>query len=61
VPQAAQYFIRWADRDGLSYVTLTVRTSIADAMIAKVCAMHRSVRCISRERVELASSTGTTA
>jgi hypothetical protein len=61
VPQAAQYFIRWADRDDRSYVTLTVRTSIADDMIAKVCRMHPTVRCVSRERVEPASSTGTTA
>jgi hypothetical protein len=61
VPQAAQYFMRWADRDGRSYVTLMVRTTIAEDMIAKVCNMHPSVRCISRDRVETAPSTGTTA
>ncbi len=58
VPQAAQYFPRWVDRDGRSYVTLMVRTSVADDMIAKVCAMHPSVRCISRDEV-VPSSTGT--
>jgi hypothetical protein len=51
LPQAARYFARWIDRDDRSYVTLMVQTSIADAMIAKVCAMHPSVRCISRDQV----------
>jgi hypothetical protein len=59
VPQAAQYFPRWVDRDGRSYVTLMVRTSIVEDMIAKVCAMHPTVRCISRDQVVPASSTGT--
>ena len=59
VPQAAQYFTRWVDRGGRSYVTLMVRTSIADDMIARVCRMHPSVRCISRERMEPTSPTGT--
>ncbi len=59
VPQAAQYFARWVDRDGRSYVTLMVRTSIADDMIAKVCSVHPSVRCISRDQVESQASTGT--
>ena len=58
VPQAAQYFARWVDRDERSYVTLMVRTSIVDDMIVKVCAMHPSVRCISRDKVEPASATG---
>ena len=52
VPQAAQYFARWVDRDERSYVTLMVKTSIVDDMIAKVCRMHPSVRCISRDPVE---------
>jgi len=52
VPQAAQYFARWVDRDERSYVTLMVKTSIVDDMIAKVCGMHPSVRCISRDPVE---------
>ena len=59
VPRAAQYFARWVDRDDRSYVTLMVRTSIADDMIAKVCAMHPSVRCIARDRVVPPSTTGT--
>ena len=57
VPQASQYFPRWVDRDGRSYVTLMVRTSIVEDMIAKVCAMHPTVRCISRDEV-VPSSTG---
>lgn len=60
VPQAAQYFPRWVDRGRRSYVTLMVRTSIVEDMIAKVCGMHPSVRCISREPVTPTSSTGTT-
>jgi hypothetical protein len=60
VPQAAQYIPRWVDRDGRSYVTLTVRTSIVDAMVAKICAVHPSVRCISRDRIASPSPTGTT-
>ena len=57
VPQVAQYFTRWIDRN--SYVTLMVRTSIADDMIAKVCATHPSVRCIARDGVVPPSTTGT--
>jgi hypothetical protein len=57
VPQAAQYLPRWVDRDGRSYVTLMVKSSIADEMIAKVRAMHPSVRCISRDKVVPASPT----
>ena len=51
VPQAAQYFARWVDRGNRSYVTLMVRTSIVEDMVAKVCGMHPSVRCISRNEV----------
>jgi hypothetical protein len=51
VPQAAQYFARWVDRGNRSYVTLMVNTAIVDAMVRKVCRMHPSVRCISREEV----------
>jgi hypothetical protein len=51
VPQARQYFTRWVDRGDRSYVTLMVRSSIADAMVAKVCRMHPTVRCISRDEV----------
>lgn len=51
VPQAAQYFARWVDRGDRSYVTLMVRTSIVEDMVAKVCGMHPSVRCISRDEV----------
>jgi hypothetical protein len=51
VPQARQYFARWVDRDGRSYVTLMVRSSLVDAMVAKVCRMHPTVRCISRTEV----------
>ena len=57
VPQAAQYLPRWVDRDSRSYVTLMVRTSVVEDMIAKVCAMHPSVRCISRDDLVPASST----
>jgi hypothetical protein len=51
VPQAAQYFARWFDRGDRSYVTLMVNTAIVDDMVAKVCGMHHSVRCISRDEV----------
>ena len=51
VPQAAQYFARWIDRGDRSYVTLMVTSSIVEDMIAKVCGMHPSVRCISRDEV----------
>ena len=34
-----------------SCVTLMVRTNITEDMIARVCAMHPSVRCISRDEV----------
>lgn len=51
LPQAARYLARWIDRDERSYVTLMVRTSVVDDMIARVCAMHPSVRCISRDQV----------
>jgi hypothetical protein len=57
VPQAARFLPRWVDRDGRSYVTLMVRTSIVEDMIAKVCSLHPSVRCISRDEVVPASST----
>ena len=51
LPQAAQYYARWIDQGNRSYVTLMVRTNITEHMIAKVCAMHPSVRCISRNEV----------
>ncbi len=51
VPQAAQYFARWIDRGDRSYVTLMVNTAIVEDMVAKVCRMHPSVRCISRNEV----------
>ena len=57
VPQAARFLPRWVDREGRSYVTLMVRTSIAEDMIAKVCSIHPSVRCISREQVVTESTT----
>lgn len=52
VPQAAQYFARWVDRGDRSYVTLMVKSSIVEDMVARLCAMHPSVRCISRADVE---------
>ncbi len=51
IPRARQYFARWVDRGDRSYVTLMVRTSLVDDMVAKVCGMHPSVRCISRNAV----------
>jgi hypothetical protein len=55
LPQANQYFTRWVDRGSRTYLTLMVRSSIADLMVAKVCRMHPSVRCISR--TEMVAST----
>ena len=52
VPQAAQYLARWVDRGDRSYVTLTVKTSIVEDMVDRVCGMHPSARCISRVEVE---------
>jgi hypothetical protein len=51
VPQAAQYLARWIDRGNRSYVTLMVNSSIVEDMVAKVCGMHPSVRCIARDEV----------
>jgi hypothetical protein len=51
VPRTMQYFPRWLDRGNRSYVTLMVRSSVVEGMVAKVCAMHPSVRCISRTEV----------
>ena len=51
VPQAAQYYMRWVDRGERSYVTLMVNTAIVEEMVRKVCGMHPSVRCISRDEV----------
>ncbi|MGH3475029.1 MAG: hypothetical protein ACRDOT_08985 [Aeromicrobium sp.] len=51
VPQAAQYYPRWFDRGDRSYVRLMVRTTLVEAMVAKVCSMHPTVRCISRDEV----------
>ena len=51
VPQASHYFARWVDRDNRSYVTITVRTSLVEDMVVKLCRMHPTVRCISREKV----------
>jgi hypothetical protein len=58
VPQAAQYFARWVDRGDRSYVTLMVRDTVVDDMIAKVCRMHPSVRCISADQVLPSGQTG---
>jgi hypothetical protein len=58
VPQAAQYFARWVDRGDRSYVTLMVRDTVVDDMIAKVCRMHPSVRCISTDAVQASGRTG---
>jgi hypothetical protein len=52
VPQAKQYFVRWVDRGERSYLTIMVRTSLVEVMVARVCGMHRSVRCISRNEVQ---------
>lgn len=51
VPQAEQYYIRWIDRGDRAYVTLMVKTSLVEDMVAKVCGMHPTVRCISRNEV----------
>jgi hypothetical protein len=56
VPQAAQYFARWVDRGERSYVTLMVRDSVLDDMIAKVCRMHPTVRCIATDEVQQTGS-----
>ena len=61
VPQAAMYFARWVDRDDRSYVKLMVRTSVADQMVAKVCRMHPTVRCIARDEVVPTGSVDRTA
>jgi hypothetical protein len=51
VPQAAQYSMQWVDRDDRAYLTLTVRSTVVEAMVKRVCAMHPSVRCIRRDPV----------
>jgi hypothetical protein len=57
VPHAAQYFTRWVDRGDRSYVTLMVKTSLVEDMVAWVCGMHPSVRCIARDEVQPAAAT----
>ena len=52
VPQAAQYSARWVDRGDRSYVTLTVKSTIVEDMVDRLCGMHPSVRCISRVVIE---------
>ena len=61
VPQARQYFTRWVDRGDRSYLTIMVRTSVVEDMVAKMCDMHPSVRCISRDEVQPSSSVEGTA
>jgi hypothetical protein len=61
VPQARQYFTRWVDRGDRSYLTIMVRTSVVEDMVAKICDMHPSVRCISRDEVQPSSSVEGTA
>ena len=61
VPQARQYFARWVDRGDRSYLTIMVRTSVVEDMVAKICGMHPSVRCISRDEVQPSSSVEGTA
>ncbi len=56
VPQAAQWFPRWVDREDRSYVTIMVRDTIVEDMVRKVCRMHPSVRCIARDAVEPAEA-----
>jgi hypothetical protein len=51
VPQAAQYSVQWAHRGDRAYLTLTVRSTVAEAMVKRVCAMHPTVRCIRRDPV----------
>jgi hypothetical protein len=51
VPQAARYSARWVDRGDRTYLTLLVRSTVAEAMVELVCAMHPSVRCLKRDPV----------
>jgi hypothetical protein len=51
VPQAAQYSAQWVDRGDRAYLTLIVRSSVAEAMVKRVCGLHPSVRCIKRDPV----------
>lgn len=51
VPQAGRYAPRWVDQDDRTYVTMTVRSSVAEQMVTKVCAMHPSVRFVRQEDV----------
>jgi hypothetical protein len=51
VPQAAHYSAQWIDRGDRAYLTLLVRSTVVEAMVERVCAMHPSVRCIKRDPV----------
>lgn len=51
VPQAVQYSARWADRGDRTYLTMVVRSTVAEAMVERVCGMHPSVRCLKQEPV----------
>lgn len=49
VPRTARYSPRWVDQGDHAFVSLLVTSSVVDAMIKKVCSLHPSVRCVSRE------------
>ncbi len=51
-PRQRSTSARWVDRGDRSYVTLTVKTTIVEDMVDRLCGMHPSVRCISRVDIE---------
>jgi hypothetical protein len=53
VARPGRYAPHWFDRDGRAYVTMTVRSSVAEQMVTKVCAMHPSLRLVRREVVPM--------
>ena len=53
--RTARFSPQWVERGDRMYVTLTVTTSVVDAVVEKVCKLNRGVRCIRLEPVDAAS------
>jgi hypothetical protein len=51
VPHAKTFTPYWRERGERSYVTVQVRSAVAEGLAQKLPTMHRSVRCIDRHEV----------
>lgn len=46
VPNEDRWHVRWIDRDGDVFLSMTVPTSVAEDMKPKICRIHPSVRFV---------------